>query len=487
MNLFSKSVTNLRWATLDYATRQLMQLITTLILARYLHPSDFGLISMIIVIVGFVAIFKDLGTAAAVIQAPTISNEMLSTIFWINLVFGLVLTISLMLSASQVAKFYNNSAVTPLLQMISVTFVISSLTVLHQALLQRSLFFERLAKISIVSTFVGSIFGIGCAINGTGAMSLVYQSISLTLVSTILLWISVEWRPQFVLKWNELGTIRNFSMNLIGFSIFNYFSRNADYLIVGRFLGAEALGHYTLAYQIMLYPVQFVSSIISRVMFPAYAQIQNDDQRLGRSYLRMVNSISWIVFPAMVGIGAVSTPFIYSVFGKEWLPASMILLVLAPVGLTQSVATTVSTIYQAKGRTDWMFRWSVVASIIRIVAFVIGLRWGALGVAIAYALTTFALLYHNFSIPFSLINLKTSTLFNALREPTLYTFIMLLVIVVWQFTLSEIKINSPIIVLASSVIVGGCTYIGLLVWQKPASFLDALQILPFPLPSRLIR
>jgi O-antigen/teichoic acid export membrane protein len=485
MNLVTKSITGLRWATLDYATKQVLQLVTTIILARFLLPADFGLIGMILVITGFVAIFKDLGTGAAIIQSKNISNRALSSIFWMNVGFGCIATLSLTVSASLIAKFYNDPAVAPLLRLMSVTFLISSLTVLHQSLLQRDLLFGRLAKINITSTFIGSLVGITAAVYGAGAMSLVYQTIVASLLSTILLWTSTIWHPQLTFDWSELSKIKNYSLNLTGYSIFNYFARNADYLLIGSMLGATALGYYTLAYQFMFYPVQIVSNVVSRVMFPAYAQIQNDDLRLKRAYLRMAVSISWVTFPVMVGLGAVSHSLISAVFGDRWRPAAPILVVLAFVGLIQSISTTVSTIYQAKGRTDWMFRWSIVSSILRTIAFAIGLRWGAVGVAIAYALSTVALSYHNFAIPFRLINLDVLALLRTVRLPFQYAVSMLGAILILQLLLASNGIDAPYWILIGSILVGMCTYGGLLLWKRPETFLDALSILPFRLPFGL--
>ena len=164
---------------------------------------------------------------------------------------------------------------------------------------------------------------------------------------------------QVCADWAKVRSISSYSLNLTAFNTFNYFSRNADYFLIGRFLGAQALGYYTLAYRILLYPLQSVSAVIGRVTFPLYAQLQDDNPRFRRVYLRIARVIAALTFPMMLGLWVVAGPFVLTLFGAQWSPVIALLIIFIPVSMAQSIITTVGAIYQVKGRTDWMFRWGV--------------------------------------------------------------------------------------------------------------------------------
>lgn len=456
-SLQKSAVSGVKWSSISQVGRQGMQLLTTVILARLLSPSDFGLVGMAMVVIGFVTIFKDLGTSAALIQRKELSEELLSGIFWVNVTFGLLATVVLALIAPVAANFYHEPRIIPILGLLSLTFFISGLSILQQAILEREMAFDKLAKVELFAIASGSVVGIGTALLGAGVWSLVYQTIVVAVVTTILLWISSKWRPKIIFHWAEVKSISSYSLNLTGFQTFNYFSRNADYLLIGRYLGTQDLGYYTLAYRIMLYPLQSISSVLGRVMFPVFSQMQVDDERFRRAYLKVTGTIALVTLPMMLGLWVIAEPFVITVFGMQWKPVITLLIVLAPVGMVQSIGSTVGTIYQAKGRTDWMFRWGVAAGILVVIAFVIGLQWGIIGVALAYTVTSLILTYPNFAIPFKLINLPMKHLWQALWRPFLCSLIMLMILFGLKTVLPENLSNG--MELGISVFIGVITYL----------------------------
>lgn len=435
MSLSQSAVSGVKWSSVSRFSQIGMQFVTIAILARLLTPDDFGLVGMAVVVIGFVAIFKDLGTSAAIIQQKNLSEELLSSIFWVNVVFGVLAMAVLFVLSPLAAIFYNEQRVIPLLRVLSLTFFISGFSILQQAILERDLAFNKLAKLEIIATLLGSMVGIGLAILGYGVWSLVYQSLAIATMTTVLLWAYSAWRPRFIFHWIEVKSVSSYSLNLTGFNIFNYFARNADYLLIGRFLGAQNLGYYTLAYNLMLLPLQNISAIIGRVMFPAYSRIQDDNAIFRNVYLKVACTIALITFPMMIGLWALAEPFVLTIFGSRWSPVVLLLMILAPVGLLQSIGTTVGSIYQAKGRTDWMFRWGIFSGIIRIIGFVIGLHWGIVGVAAAYAISTLFLIYPGFAIPFRLINLRVRDLGKVLWRPFLSSLFMLIVVLLLKAVL----------------------------------------------------
>ncbi|MBE0596617.1 MAG: MOP flippase family protein, partial [Desulfuromonadales bacterium] len=453
-----QAVSGLKWSSFSQFGRQGMQLVTTIILARLLDPADFGLMGMATVVTGFILLFRDMGTASAVIQRRQSSPALLSGLFWFNVAFGLLAAALLYLLAPLLASFYHEARVTPLLRLLALSFVISGLGTLHQALLERGLEFARLARIEVAATLAGAAVGIGAALSGQGVWSLVYQTLTLTAVTTALLWFFSGWRPGLALGLHEVRQVMSYSLNLTGFNVFNYFARNADYLLIGRYLGATELGYYTLAYRLMLYPLQNISAVVARVMFPVYVRMQDDNARFSRTYLRVAAAVALVTFPLMLGLLALAEPFVLAVFGPSWQPVVLLLQILAPLGIAQAIVPLVGSIYQAKGRTDWMFRWGVVASALFVISFLIGIRWGVIGVALAYAVAFLALSYPAQAIPFRLIGLRVRELMAVLWRP--FAISVLMAATVFGFTASIPAGTGSLLTLCLAVLIGITLYTG---------------------------
>jgi PST family polysaccharide transporter len=315
---------------------------------------------------------------------------------------------------------------------------------------------------------IGSLVGLTLAFQGFGVWSLVFQSLVTTTVMTVLLFVFCQWKPRLVFKWTEVRSITGFSLNLTGYNIFNYFARNMDNILIGKFLGAEALGYYSLAYRIMLYPLQAIYRVIGRVIFPLFSQIQSEDARFRQAYLKLVSNIAMITFPVMMMVMVLAKPFVLVLFGPQWLPAVVIVAVLAPIGLIQSAGTTVGVIYQAKGRTDWMFRWGVGVGILVMIAFVVGLRWGILGVAVAYGIVSLLCAYHNFAIPFRLISLPMRELGRVLWRPFFCSLVMVGVLIVIKSILSAS--------LSHAVILGILIFCGISVYLLTSLFINRYEM-----------
>jgi len=457
MSLKQASISGVKWSSISQVSRQIMQLVTTAVLARLLSPSDFGLVGMATIVIGFVGIFSDLGTSSAIIQRKNISDSLLNSLFWINVVFGLLAMVILLVVAPLVANFYQEPRVTLVLRVLSLTFLMSGISILQKAILERNLAFNTSAKIEISAVVAGSLLGISTAVMGWGVWSLVTQSLAVVSLTTILLWTVSKWQPKLAFSWEEVQEVSNYSLNLTAFSIFNYFARNADYILIGRFLGSQDLGYYTLAYRLMLYPLQNVSAVIGRVMFPALSKLQDDNARFSFAYLKVSSTIALISFPLMVSLWALAKPFVLTFFGQQWQPVILLLMILAPVGMSQSIMTTVGIIYQVKGRTDWLFRWGIGAGMLIIIAFVIGLQWGIVGVAAAYAIASFCLTYPCFAIPFRLIHLPVRDLGAVLWRPLVASLIMLGLLLVVGFLLPANLASGW--VLGISVPIGCITYL----------------------------
>lgn len=428
MTLKHKAISGTRWALIAQVGRQLLQIVALGVLARLLAPADFGLMSMVVIVTGLGLLFSDLGTVAAIVQRKDLTDELVSSVFWFNLVIGLCITLLVFFTAPLVALFYQEPRVTPLLQVASLMFVFGSLGAAQKALLQRNLRFRWMAIADMVGTVVSAIVAVGLALAGAGVWSLVAQALVNALMLSLLFWGGTDWRPQWVFRWREVWSISSYSLSLTGVIISNYVVRNADYVLVGRFLGPQPLGYYTIAYRLMLLPLHNFTYVIGRVFFPTFSQIQDDNPRIARIYVQVIGTIALVTFPLMAGLMVVAEPFVLTVFGAEWQPVVWLLVILAPVGLLQSIGATTGMIFQSKGRTDLQFRWALTRGAITIVAFMIGLQWGIMGVAVAYAIVVGLLIYPQLYIALRLIDMRPRALLPALWRPFVSSLLMLAVV-----------------------------------------------------------
>jgi O-antigen/teichoic acid export membrane protein len=407
------------WVSISQVGRQVLQLAVTAVLARLLVPDDFGLMSVTLVVVGILGLVRDLGTGVTIVQVPTLTTRLISTLFWSNVALGLVAVVGVALLAPAIAALFREPRLAEILAVSSFAFAISSLSIVQQALLERAMRFRAVATVELVSVVMGGIVGVAAALAGFGVWSLVAQALAAAVASSVLYTLAGRWLPTRQFSLSDLRGVARFGLGVTGFNLLNYASRNADYVLIGARLGAGPLGQYTLAYRVMLYPLQAVSAVISRATFPIYARLQADDARLRELYLRAVSMIALIAFPMVFGVMATSDRLVAVLFGPKWAEAGEVLAILAPVGLVQVIATTVGPLYQAKGRASLMLGWGIVSGIATVAAFAIGLGWGIVGVAAAYLVITLVLAYPGLALPYGLIGLTLPALLRVIVRPAI--------------------------------------------------------------------
>jgi PST family polysaccharide transporter len=409
-NLRDKTLKGLVWSIIAQFTKQSLRFVISVILARLLAPKDFGLVGMIIVFTGFAGLFSELGFGAALIQRKEIEERHLSSIFWLNIVSGLILTGIVLAVAPFIATFYNEPRLKLLTMLISVNFFIGSLNTVQTAILNRSMDFRKLAIIETITMIIAGSSAITLAFMGFGVWSLAWQILISTTVGVIIMWQVSDWKPKLSFDKNAVKELIGFSSNLLGFNVFNYWVRNSDNLLIGKFIGSAGLGIYARAYGIMFMPLSQISATVGQVMFPSLSKIQKDKVRVKEIYLRAISVIALVTFPMMMGLLVVADSFVIALFGPKWIEVIPILQIMCMLGLVQSLVTTLGWIYTSQGRTDWFFWWSVGAGVLLILSILIGIWIGTIiAVAVCYALMSgVILLYPAFAIPGKLINMTFS-------------------------------------------------------------------------------
>ena len=467
-SLTQSAVSGTAWSGVSTAGRQVLSIASVATVARLLGPNAYGVMGMANLLIAFILNFRDLGTGSSIIQRPTISNRFLSSVFWLNFIIGLALAGFVCIASPVVASFFKTPALIPILCTISISFWLTSWGVVQNSLLIREMKFRALAGADIAAAVVSYLVALSFAYRGYGVWSLVFANLANSMTACVGYWIGSGWKPTFEFDKVEVRSIAGFSLNLSGFGLVNYFSNNADNITVGKVLGKAALGDYQMSYNLMLTTIQNISSVIAQSTFPAFARIQNDNERFRLAYIRSCMLIALITFPVMAGLGVVADPMIRTILGTKWVGAIRVFQILAPVGLVRSIQTTVGQIYMSKGRTDWMFRFGAVAGCILVTSFLVGIHFGVTGVAAAYCFAYLGLtMVPGFVIPFRLIGLKVSDFFVAMMPQLLITGVMTLVCWLWLEALPLMGITTPGVELTATVLLGAAVYLILLMLTWP--------------------
>jgi O-antigen/teichoic acid export membrane protein len=378
----------LRWVAASSALLQITRALVAIVLARLLSPSDYGVAVLVLVFSSLVLVFSDLALGAAIVQRKSLTDDDRSTAFWISVGSGVIFMVAGFALAGPIADLYGQPAVEPLCRVLSLSFLVSSLQVIPEALMLRDMRFRALELRMMAATIVSGAVAITVATSGGGPWAIIVQQLTTVLVSTILLWVLSSWRPRWRFSAASGRSLGTFSGYLVGHRLLFYLHRNADNFIIGRFVGPAALGAYAVAYNVMLAPFSKIGDPLQRVMWPTLSKMQDEPARMATTWLRVVRLLAMITVPSLMGLVVVAPDFIPLVLGDKWKPAVPLIQVLAWVGILQSLQGMNIDILMARNRTATIFRYSVFFTVAHIAAFVLGVRWGVLGVAIAYAVSS---------------------------------------------------------------------------------------------------
>ncbi|MDZ8109630.1 MAG: lipopolysaccharide biosynthesis protein [Nostoc sp. DedQUE12a] len=360
---------------------------SNVVLARLLTPQDYGLVGMVTVITGLVAIFKDLGLSTATVQKQEINHQQVSTLFWVNVALSIITMLVTVAIAPVIARFYNEPRLLWITLSLASGFLISGLGVQHSALLNRQMQYKALTINEIISVAIGIGSAIAAAWVGLGYWALVIMPLVTAIVSTVGLWIVCSWRPSLPAKQSGVRSMLVFGSNLTGFNIVNYFARNLDNLLIGKVWGAQQLGLYAKAYQLLLLPLQQINAPFEKVAIPALSRLVDSPERYRQAYLRILEKLTIITAPLIVFMIATSDWIVLLLLGPQWTGASSIFSLLGIIAFTQPVANTTGWLFITQGRTNHMFQWGIIGSTLSIIAIVFGIQWGAVGVAASYSIS----------------------------------------------------------------------------------------------------
>ncbi len=413
-DLKTRSLNAAAWSTGAQLLKTIITFVVFVILARPLGPAEFGLLGMVTVITNFAMVFTDSGFINALIQKQDLEETHISSVFWFNLGIGVVLAAIFFLGAPVIGEFYDRPPLIPLTRFVSICFIIWSLHLVQKALLIRDLEFRQLALCELAARVAAGATAIVLAYLNFGVWSLAVQAVLLPLALTVLLWHFSKWRPAFLFRVSAIRELLQFSLNLLGTNILNYWVRNLDNLLIGKFLGETLLGFYNRAYNVMMIPINNLSGSISRVLFPSLARIQHQPHKVKQVFLSVVRVIGFLAYPAIFGLVAIAPHFVEVMLGPKWLPMTTVLRILCVVSAIQCTSYLIGNLYLSQGRTDLQFRVTFILRLNLIAGIVIGLYWGIEGVATGYLLAVVLNQFPNMYFAGKLVGLRFSEYLKAL-------------------------------------------------------------------------
>lgn len=351
----------------------IVSLVVTGVLARLLEPSDFGIVAIATVIITFFNVFSDLGIGPAVIQNQTLGKEDLANIFSFTLWFGLVISILFFLLAPVIASYYDNDKLINICRILSINLLFASLNIVPNALLFKNKLFRYIALRNFVVQLFGGTVAVICAYKGIGLYALLINPIFSSVMMFIIGYMKYPQRFRINLDISSIKKIFSFSVFQFLFNVINFFSRNLDKLLIGKFLGVNTLGYYEKSYRLMMLPLENITFVLNPVMLPIFAEFQNDLSLLAKSYLKVIRTLAFIGFSLTVLLHFASEEIILLIFGMQWELSIPVFRILALSVGFQIIMSTSGSIFQAAGSTNVMFFNGVIAAILNVSAMLIGI------------------------------------------------------------------------------------------------------------------
>ena len=460
------------WSAVALAGGALLSMLQISVAARFLDRSEFGLMALILVVVGFCQNMGDLGTAGAVLHHQRATKSELSSLFWMCSAVGAALGLGVALSGPLAARLWSEPGLSLWLPVTALVFPLLGAAQLPATLLRRDLRFGALSVLEVASAGAGVAVVCALAVAGGGVAALVGGQIAAAAVRCALALRLGGYRPELRFSRAELRPFLSFGLYQTGERLVNYAAWNVDKVLVGWWLGTGALGVYNLAYQLVIRPFRLFAKLAARVGLPLLACVQEDRARLHAAYLESVRVAALVAFPVYVGAWLVAGPLVRLFYGPGWDDVAALFRILWPLGVVYAIGNPIGALVVATGRARVGFLWNVFSMLVHLCALAIGVRWGVRGVAIALVAVTIGVIFPcGFWMRWELAGLAPRPFLRQLVRPLAYAASMALAVALVGRLLPVLP--APLEIAA----LGGCGTLvyGCLLWQRERELLLALR------------
>lgn len=362
-SLKKKTVNGVIWSAIDRFSTQGIQFVFSILIARLLMPSDYGVIAMLGIFLAVSNTFIDSGFGTALVQKANRTETDFSTVFYFNIVVAIIFYALLWLASPYIASFYNIPMLKDVTRVVALTLVFSALGGIQNAKLSIAINFKTRAIISLISALSTGFMGLYLAYRGYGAWALVFQMVFSSLLNTILLWCFVRWMPSLVFSWQSFRQLFSFGSKLLASALLDTIYNNVYTLVIGKVYSSSSLGLYSRASGLAQYPSSNITGVLQSVTFPVLCSIQNDEERLADAYKRFIRMSAFVVFPLMIGLASVAEPFIRVVLTDKWEGAIYLLQIVCFSMMWYPIHAINLNILQVKGRSDYFLKLEIIKKI----------------------------------------------------------------------------------------------------------------------------
>ena len=383
-----KILVNFIWRFAERCGAQLVTFIVSIVLARILAPEDYGTIALITVFTTILQVFVDSGLGTALIQKKNADDMDFSSVFYFNFIVCIILYICMFFSAPFISKFYNDNSLTPVIRVISLTIVISGVKGIQQAYVSKYMMFKRFFFSTIGGTIFSAILGIILAYEGCGVWALVAQQLSNTAIDTLILWLTVKWRPKRIFSWKRLKALLSFGWKLLLSSLLDTCYSNLRNLIIGKLYSSADLAFYNQGDKFPKVIVTNVNTSIDSVLLPTMSGAQDNRERVKNMTRRAIKTSTYIMAPFMMGLAFCAEPIVRLVLTDKWLPCVVFLRIFCITYMFWPVHTANLNAINAMGRSDWFLRLEVIKKIMGLIILLSTMWFGVKAMAYSSLLTS---------------------------------------------------------------------------------------------------
>lgn len=377
-------IKNFIWRFAERCGAQLVTFIVSIVLARILTPEDYGTIALVTVFTTILQVFVDSGLGTALIQKKDADDLDFSSVFFFNFAVCLVLYLGMFIAAPFIAEFYNDTSLTSVVRVISLTIVISGVKGIQQAYVSRNMMFKRFFFSTIGGTIFSAFFGIVLAYAGLGVWALVAQQLSNAIIDTLILWLTVKWRPRMMFSWKRLKGLLKFGWKLLVSALLDTCYNNLRNLIIGKMYSSSDLAFYNQGDKFPKVIVTNINTSIDSVLLPTMSSAQDDKERVRNMTRRAIKTSTYVMAPLMMGMAFCAEPIVRLVLTDKWLSCVPFLRIFCITYMFWPIHTANLNAINAMGRSDWFLRLEVIKKISGMIILISTMWFGVM--AMAYSL-----------------------------------------------------------------------------------------------------
>ena len=364
------------WSAIERFSVQGAQFLLQIVLARLLVPSDYGIIAMLAIFLQIAQVLVDCGFANALVQKQQCTNSDYSTVFFFNLGVSVTIYLFFFIIAPYVATFYAIEEITEVMRVIALVVILNSLSIVQRTILVKRVDFKSQSVVTFSATIVSGLFGIYFAYNGYGVWALCFQQLINSFLQAVLYYFFVRWLPSFEFSKESFKDFMGFGSKILVARLISVTYKNLYTLTIGKKYNSEDLGYFSRAEQFAIFPSANIGGIISRVSYPIFSKIQDDDKKLTKAYREIIRYSSFLIFPLMFGLASLADPFIETMLGTKWLSAAPILQILCLDLIWDPISLLNLNLLYVKKRSDLVLKLEVLKKIIAITILVLTLPYG---------------------------------------------------------------------------------------------------------------